>query len=445
MAEGLSHDDAPAVDPAVIRALSRPIFARWVFAAAVDWAVIAIVFAAVRRIDHPVAYALAVFPLGSRQQALGALFHDAAHRLASRHRALNDLAGNALSAFPLGLTLDGYRRYHLAHHRTLGTEADPEITHKRTLRHWDLPARPVSVVAHFASDMVGAGVPHLLAAGGLTRPVHLRDVVGLALQWTLALFVAWRCHALWVPVLWVASIVTVFWSGVRLRIWTEHLGTRDTHRIAVPWWFAHFLFPHRIGHHWEHHHWPSVPFWNLGRLRAALPPGREGAPPIVSLSALARAFVRSSPLASGTLGATVGRTLDAPHSRVTPWLQHVALPLVAGVAVYVTCRRAPPGVLSSLPLHGVFARHGAPIAGIVPDALWAYALCAFQMLVWGRDRSWSARAWIASAPVAVVAWELAQRAHRVPGTFDPLDLVVGLMACAVAVVACAPRDPAPPV
>lgn len=404
-----------------------------------DWAVIVGVFVAARAVHHPLGYALAVLALGSRQQGLGALFHDAAHRLCARDRSVNDALGNGLCAFPLGLTLSGYRRYHFAHHRHLGTDADPEITHKRALPQWSLPARPTAVV-HFASDMVGAGVPHLIAAGGLTRPVSLSETLGLALEWAVALAAAWWFGALWVLALWIAAIVTVFWSGVRLRIWTEHLGTLDTHRIAVGTVMGHFLFPHCIGHHWEHHHFPSVPFWNLDRLRRALAPGVDGAPPIVSLGALARGFVNAQPLPSGTVGAVVGRALESPPAGAfTQWVWGVVAPLVLGAMVYVLCRAHPPRVLAWLPAHGALVPYGfAQLADQLPDALWAFALTALQCLVWARERSLRAVLWIASAPAAVVLWELSQRAHLTRGTFDPWDLVASLVACAAAVIAFRP-------
>src|SRR6185437_5058923 len=103
------------------------------------------------------------------------------------------------------------------------------------------------------------------------------------------------------PILWIVSIVTVFWSGVRLRIWTEHLGARDTHRIHLPPLVAAAVMPHHIGLHWEHHAFPRVPFHHLARLRAAL----DAPPPLLGLVELWRGFVRSPPLASGAVAATV--------------------------------------------------------------------------------------------------------------------------------------------
>jgi len=264
-----------------------------------DWAVIVAIFAVVARIDHPVAYALAVFPLGSRQQGLGALFHDAAHRLVTKRRGWNDALGSVVAAWPLGLTLGGYRRYHFAHHEGLGTPRDPELTHKRTLPQWRLPASPLRMMRDFTSDLVGGGLPHLVAAGNLTRPISLLETAGIGAFWLGIFAIAWHLHVLWMPALWIAGVATVFWSGVRLRIWTEHLGTKGTHRITVPWWLAHLIMPHQIGLHWEHHHFPGVPFSNLVRLRALLPS------PTLPLGTLVRAFFTARALPSGTIGEVI--------------------------------------------------------------------------------------------------------------------------------------------
>lgn len=427
---------------------------RWLFAAIVDWAVIIAVFAAVAWIDHPLAYALAIVPLGSRQQALGALFHDASHRLVSRRHLANDILGNVLAAWPLGLTLGGYRRYHFAHHKHLGTELDPEITHKRTLQQWSLPASPLRTVRDFASDLVGGGLPHLVAAGSLTRPVSFIETAGIGIFWIAIFFCAFRLHVVWMPLLWIISIATVFWSGVRLRIWTEHLGTKDTHRIHVPVWLEHLIMPHDIGLHWEHHHFPNVPFWNLRKLRALLPPDEGQSPPVVTLQSLAASFLLSQPLRSGSIGVTIGpdaprvipsgeptiRSNAAKQMLILRWLVHVVLPFVMAVFVYVACRKTVPFVLAWLPAHGFFAGQLHPrFVDWFPDFAWSYSLAALMTLLWARDPSRARYFWIASAFVASIAWELGQRWHVVPGVFDRGDLVFGIVGCTLAVLSCSLR------
>ncbi len=440
--------DRPQIDARVLADISGPRMGPWIVAAVVDWALIAAIFALVAYLDHPIAYALALVPLGSRQQALGALFHDAAHGLVARRRPANDALGSVLAAWPLGLTLGGYRRYHFAHHQGLGTESDPEMFHKRTIPAWRLPASPALVVRSFFGDLVGGGLPHLVAAGTLTRPVSLLETAGIATFWAGIFAASYALGVVWIPLLWIAGVATVFWSGVRLRIWTEHLGTHGTHRITVPRWFSHLAMPHNIGLHWEHHHFPGVSFSNLPKLRALLPGPR------VPLGRLLNAFLTSAPLASGSVGETIdanGGTAPLDDARAAAvekrlsalrYLFHVALPMAAGVLVYVGFRSVLPTSLAWLPRFG-FLRGALPdrVVGVLPDAAWAYALGACLALLWGSSKTWVARAWMLTAPVIAALWELGQRAGIVPGFFDPLDLVFSVVAALAAVVFCGLTEP----
>ena len=119
-----------------------------------------------------------------------------------------------------------------------------------------------------------------------------------------------------------------------------------------------------------------------------------------------------------------------------PWrlMLHAAAPLALGVLVYLVARPSP-RVFRWLGASEVPHLRGLPrfVVGQLPDAAWAYALTATVLLVW-RDGSPRARAaWGAVAVVTAIGWELGQRAHLVPGRFDPADLVASVVACLVAV------------
>jgi fatty acid desaturase len=416
---------------------------RWLGACAVDWAVIVATFVAVAAVDHPLVLVVAVFVLGSRQHALGALFHDAAHGLVSRHRLANDVLGNVLSAHPLGLTLGGYRRYHLAHHAHLGSDRDPENHHKAALPHWRLPASPASVAAQFLGDLAGGGLPHIWAAGRLTKPVRALEAVGLGAFWVAALGIAYACDALWVPLLWLVAVATVFWSGVRLRIFTEHLGTRDTHRIHVPPLLAHAIMPHHIGLHWEHHHFPRVPFWRLAELRRVI-----AGPPVVAFGALWRALVHARPLASGAVAAAVAGGDDAatvvapapPRRRLRFAAAHVALPLAAGFAVYALFRAPASAAELWLGRHGLalglprlpLRAFAQAVVDAVPSFAWTYAFTATQVAVWWDGRSGARAAWLGLTLAVAVAWELGQALALLPGTFSIWDLLATVVGFAIA-------------
>jgi fatty acid desaturase len=438
----------PAIDPALLGELRALSPARWLAACAFDWLLIVATFVIVGAIDHPLVYALAIFPIGSRQQGLGALFHDAAHRLVTRDRRLNDATGSLFAAWPLGLTLGGYRRYHLVHHRKLGSPGDPEMGHKRALPHWDLPLAPRQAL-HFASDLVGGGIPHLAAAGRMTRPVRAGEVIGLSIFWIGVALAFWQLHLLWVPLLWVVSIATTFWSGVRLRIFTEHLGTRDTHRITMHPWLEAIVMPHAIGLHWEHHHFPEVPFHRLRALRAALP-----SPRVIPLHELLRDLAKTRQLPSGDIadvtrdtdgseGSSVA-TLDAP-AELPLWTRlaaHVALPLAIGVGTYLFLRPDPPvaaALRAALHLGPLASAPVGSFLDVLPDAAWAYAVTATPLLVWWRGPRGARLGWTAAAVALAVGWELGQRVGVTPGGFSTEDLVGSATAAALALIVLYPR------
>jgi fatty acid desaturase len=103
------------------------------------------------------------------------------------------------------------------------------------------------------------------------------------------------CGQWWVIVVWYLGTAMVFWPIFRLRVWTEHVGTDDAHRIHAPWYIRWWLLPHNTWHHYEHHHFPQVPCWNLPRLRALI----GDTPAIVPLSAVLRALEQAPQTRSG--------------------------------------------------------------------------------------------------------------------------------------------------
>lgn len=115
----------------------------------------------------------------------------------------------------------------------------------------------------------------------------------------------------------------------------------------------------------------------------------------------------------------------------------VAAPLLLGASVYVLLRPTEAwfvrmlgdGVLGA-PIHRVRAvtvPAGAYVPGFVldaaPDLAWAFVVGAFLALVWRERTGAASHAWFVAGLAATLGYELAQRFHLVPGTFDPLDLV----------------------
>jgi hypothetical protein len=124
-------------------------------------------------------------------------------------------------------------------------------------------------------------------------------------------------------------------------------------------------------------------------------------------------------------------------------LLHVGGPLALGALAYVLWPRgiaaeALAARLGAPALHAFLPRPPAWLLGHASDALWAYAMGAFVTVLW-RDGSPAARrTWTGVAYAAVVLAEVAQRFGWLPGTFDPLDLLVASVAFGLAVLVTSP-------
>ncbi|MBS2016640.1 MAG: hypothetical protein JST00_27400 [Deltaproteobacteria bacterium] len=115
----------------------------------------------------------------------------------------------------------------------------------------------------------------------------------------------------------------------------------------------------------------------------------------------------------------------------------VAAPLALGAVTYLLLRPGEAWFVRLLgdgalgaPLHRlraatvpIGARVPSVLLGVAPDLAWALAAGALLGLVWRDRRGAAARAWYALGLAAALGFEVAQRFHLVPGTFDPRDLV----------------------
>ena len=118
----------------------------------------------------------------------------------------------------------------------------------------------------------------------------------------------------------------------------------------------------------------------------------------------------------------------------------VVAPLALGASVYVFLRPTEAWFVRALgeTSLGTPLRHAravtTPLAAYVPsivldvapDLAWAFVVGALLGLVWRdhpRASRTAARAWLVAGLLATLGFEVAQRFHVVPGTFDPRDLV----------------------
>ena len=253
----------------------------WITAIGANWLVIVLSIASAWYWNHILGYALAVFVIGTRQHALAVLGHDGTHFHVSRNKWLNDFITNLLVAWPLAFSSSGYRRWHLVHHRTVGTDADPELMMYRMFgKKWSPDASRLKL---FVTDLIGLGAFELLVlwhdlmqwrSAAPTRR-RIEETFGLIL-WPLvavglpAVLWGWQTAAA-ISALWYGSLFTSFFAVYRLRCYSEHVGSEWTHRLSKPpLWERLVYLPANTWLHWEHHKWPGVPLRQFRVIAPAL-------------------------------------------------------------------------------------------------------------------------------------------------------------------------------
>lgn len=244
----------------------------WIGDVIFDWAMIAASIALFCYYKNPITFLLALIIVGNRQHALVILGHEATHFTVLKNKFLNDLLSNIFNMWIVGISVEGYRILHFQHHKGLGTEADPEIHHKRSRSpQWDLPMAPSKVLKYIGMDLIGFAIPDYYIIVTYSKPPSWKGILSLILFHSLAIGILIGLNLIWPLIIFYAAIPTTFMLFFRLRLWIEHQGSERTNRLHLNWWQAFLLSPHNGWYHWEHHNWAAVPYHRLPELRKMLP------------------------------------------------------------------------------------------------------------------------------------------------------------------------------
>jgi len=254
---------------------------RSALALALDWAMIALCFAAAIRYPHPLVYLLAALLVARTQLALAVMMHEGAHGLLARRQTHNDRLAQLCAAGPLFLSLFAYRQGHLQHHRAPMADDDPVAI---VFGIADYPVSRRRLAARLLRDVTGIG--YVLAVrdalrrrrarvseSGVPAPAgHLPLVLGSiavsngVLLGTLAAL----GHAGLYLGLWLLPALTFLQLFARIRAIAEHAGypacadqRHNARSIVHRSWQTFFCGPHAIHYHIEHHQYVRVPFYRL--------------------------------------------------------------------------------------------------------------------------------------------------------------------------------------
>ena len=228
--------------------------------------------------------------IASRQHALLVLMHDATHFLASDDHQFNDWLGELFTAAPMLVSLQTYRKDHLAHHQHTNTGDDPDWVRKlgqpQEAAYWKFPVQ--QNMLWFLSKVWARSVLYLLrsfrhlSGAGKSKPKVINPAATNLKRWrqglylSIALLLSLTGSWGWFALLWVAPMLLVLPMIMRLRSIAEHFALpyhnefNGTRTIKANW-LERFLFaPHNVGYHLDHHLVASVSFSVLPKLHATL-------------------------------------------------------------------------------------------------------------------------------------------------------------------------------
>ncbi len=247
-----------------------------------NWALIALVFAAVATWTNPFTIVLAVIVLGGRQLGLAILMHEAGHESLFKTRELNGWLGQWLFAHPILADAEAYAASHREHHRYAGSEQDPDLPNYRAY-----PVSKASFARKLKRDLTGrTGMRNLVGTlSGRSADLMMREgekpvsrVKGLVANGVLFAVLAISGHA-WLYLLWVIAYVTTYPLFARIRQVAEHGNVTDLFdpdpRLHTCTTLANplerlVLCPNHVNYHLEHHFVAGVPAYNLERFHRLL-------------------------------------------------------------------------------------------------------------------------------------------------------------------------------
>jgi fatty acid desaturase len=263
--------------PAKIRELSRLRPAKAIATTLGKWALIAAAIAICATFWHPALYVFAVAIIGSCQHALLILGHDASHFRTLSVRWQNDLFANLFMMWPTFASVEGFRKFHGGNrhiwytHDAAGELApDWQFPKTRLGLAWLLLRRAAFFTGLFwiLRGLVGAT---LIPSPGWMRAARL-GFYGFGAT-ALTYFDIWLSFLLY----WIVPFCTWHIAVQYIRLICEHSAVESDQeeyaitRTTIPTWLESvFILPCNVGHHLEHHWYPSVPFYHLPQLHQAL-------------------------------------------------------------------------------------------------------------------------------------------------------------------------------
>lgn len=266
------------IDSATLKALSRIRPWRGILQVALEWFGIAVAIFLCQRYWHPALFILTVMWLGARQNALAVMMHEAVHYRLLPNRKWNDWVGEIFTAWPVLVTVNGFRQTHWAHHRSPNTPNDPDWQRKQT-ELFEYPKSGLDMIYITLKYWLGFyAIKQLLEVNQAAKiPARLKYA---RLAFYAAVLTASIVFHFWLGLLiyWFLPLFTYFLWIIYIRGVAEHFGGIEDHddllqktrHIEANFFERLLIAPNYIHVHIGHHLYPSVPFYNLKELQRIL-------------------------------------------------------------------------------------------------------------------------------------------------------------------------------
>jgi len=276
------------IDPAQLKPLFKSQPHRHAGAILFNWLVIIGTAYFCTQYFNIVTYLLAVIIIGARMHALAVLMHDAAHYRFLKNRKWNDLITNVTTMYPLFLTIENYRKNHLAHHRHLNTEEDPDWVSKFGRREFTFPQTKQDFLLTLGSYfLLYQGIRDAIwfvsrfdILGQKKAKTNKKESKLPKLTFYVLLITGLTFFGGWTAFLffWVIPYFSTFLMFQYIRSVAEHFGEQmeydhllNASRTVKTNPIEQFLVaPHNVGYHIGHHLYPGVPYYNLPKLHELL-------------------------------------------------------------------------------------------------------------------------------------------------------------------------------
>lgn len=251
---------------------SKPSLATFFLHASLQWGVIAGAVALYLTAPTIATFLVSSIAIGIALHGLAVMGHDAVHFCITRRKWLNDVLGNLLCFFPVGLTVSAYREFHFPHHKDPTGANDPEMPLRRDLGPQWVPSFSMAKGYRlWFLSYFGFSLKELVVFVKAMPMGRVIDRLGCLVFWGAAVSVAYSTSNLSVVGLWVFALATTYFSHLRIQGWHEHSLSHTnevmTSRYSLPHPLYRLLLPKNVWLHYEHHKYPNVPFYHLEKVR----------------------------------------------------------------------------------------------------------------------------------------------------------------------------------